>query len=133
MNPGKPDLTITPYQGYSMQPTLKPEDLILWRRHEPSLPIRVGDVVGYFVGNRLVAHRVLLVDIEQDTLVTRGDGNLFADPPVARDAVRYVGVAAWRGNRLIDLNSRRDLHRWVRPLARELRRVAGAGLRRLTF
>jgi signal peptidase I len=133
MTSNRSDLVVTPYRGASMEPTLKSGDLILWRRHEPSRPVRVGDVVGYFVRSRLVSHRVVLLDDEHEVLVTRGDGNLFADPPVTSDAVCYVAVAAWRGGRLVGLGFRRRLPGLARPVLRELRRVAGAGLRRLAF
>ena len=59
--------------GMSMEPNLSAGDMIVVR---PGT-YRVGDIVAYRAGDRLVVHRV--VGVADGRLVLRGDGNAAAD------------------------------------------------------
>lgn len=73
----------------SMEPALSVDDLVIVRESASYAP---GEVVVYQSGDILVIHRI--VDIDGDTLITRGDANSIADDPVSISAVKgkLVGV-----------------------------------------
>ena len=68
--------------GDSMYPIIRSDDYL---HVEPRLPIRRGDVVLTLAHRGLTAHRV--IEIEGDTLVTRGDNARENDAPVDRTRV----------------------------------------------
>lgn len=72
----------------SMEPTLHVNDLLVVRRSDQ---YNVGDIVVYQSGYELIVHRVIAAD--GDTLVTRGDANNAADPPIDVSAVKGVVAA----------------------------------------
>ena len=72
----------------SMEPTLHVNDLLVVRRADQ---YNVGDIVVYQSGYELIVHRVIAAD--GDTLVTRGDANNAADPPIDVSAVKGVVAA----------------------------------------
>lgn len=73
----------------SMEPALSVDDLVIVRESASYAP---GEIVVYQSGDILVIHRI--VDIDGDTLITRGDANSIADDPVSISAVKgkLVGV-----------------------------------------
>lgn len=68
----------------SMEPTLKPDDLIFVRVQDE---YEVGDVVVYQDGKHLTVHRLIALD--GDRAVTKGDANNVADDPIG--AERIIG------------------------------------------
>ncbi|MBN2839487.1 MAG: signal peptidase I [Coriobacteriia bacterium] len=78
-------------EGGSMQPSLFPGDLIVYRRigHQP---VR-GDLVVFRHDGALVVHRVVRVD-DDGSLTMRGDANQSSDTaPVDADDVRGTVLA----------------------------------------
>ena len=75
--------------GFSMEPTLSVDDLVIVREAEH---YEVGDVVVYQSGQSLVIHRI--VQIDETAVITKGDANNMEDSPVAVSEIkgRMVGV-----------------------------------------
>lgn len=69
----------------SMEPTLKVNDLLLVREKDQ---YEVGDIVVYQSGYELIVHRIVFMD--ENEVVTQGDANSVADPPIGREAVKGV-------------------------------------------
>lgn len=67
----------------SMEPTLQVNDLVIVHRQDS---YRTGDIVVFQTGSALVVHRI--VSMDGDTVVTKGDANDGADPPIATDAIK---------------------------------------------
>ena len=67
----------------SMEPNLSVDDLIFVHEEEQ---YGVGDVVVYQSGNSLIVHRIVVV--EGDILITQGDANNVADPPIEKSAIK---------------------------------------------
>jgi signal peptidase len=80
--------------GTSMEPSLSPGDLIVVR---PGT-YRVGEIVAYRAGGRLVVHRV--VEADDGRFVLRGDANGTVDPlrPTAAQVLGKVRIRVpWLG------------------------------------
>jgi signal peptidase len=60
----------------SMEPTIRIDDLILVAQQED---YQVDDIVVYQNGSMLVVHRI--IELQPDTVITRGDANNTADEP----------------------------------------------------
>lgn len=73
----------------SMEPTLRVNDVIIVREKDSYQP---GDIVVYQSGYELIVHRVISTDGQ--TLITQGDANNAADPPV--DISQVKGAVAVR-------------------------------------
>ena len=79
----------------SMEPTLSVDDLVIVKKAEEIEP---GDIVAYYDENgNKVMHRV--IDVEEDTITTKGDANNTADIPISKDKVcgKYVGKIKYLG------------------------------------
>ena len=80
----------------SMWPQLKEGDMVFIQGAQSKDTIAEGDVVVWRSTNNegFVIHRV--IELKEDTFITKGDGNFTADPPVGYD--QLVGKAlVWRG------------------------------------
>ena len=73
----------------SMEPEYKVGSLVFAKQSEPE-NIRPGDCITYTFGNSTVTHRVIAIDHEKKSCITKGDANEREDPPVNFD--RIVGV-----------------------------------------
>lgn len=69
----------------SMEPTLSVNDLIIIRRAED---YKVGDIVVYQRESDMIVHRIVDVDANGTTIVTRGDANTVDDPSIDVSSVR---------------------------------------------
>ena len=69
------------FVGGSMFPLLRTGDRIRVRRRDG--PPDVGDVVLYTAHGILILHRIVAIDRARQTVTTRGDSTLAADPTVA--------------------------------------------------
>lgn len=67
----------------SMEPTIMADDLIFVREEDD---YEADDIVVYQSGSMLVVHRVM--EIDEETVVTKGDANNTADSPVARTLIK---------------------------------------------
>lgn len=67
----------------SMEPAFSQGDLILVRQKDSYTQ---GDIVVYQDSGSLVVHRIL--EISSDTVITKGDANDAADPPIATSAIK---------------------------------------------
>lgn len=67
----------------SMEPELSVGDLIVVKKQET---YKENDVVVYQDGNMLVVHRI--IDIEEETMTTKGDANNTNDQPVSLELVK---------------------------------------------
>lgn len=67
----------------SMEPTLRVNDVIIVHEQDSYEP---GDIIVYQSGYELIVHRVIAVDGE--TVITQGDANNIADPPVSVSDVK---------------------------------------------
>lgn len=88
--------------GASMLPAIWPGDILEVHRVEAA-DLSLGDIVVFARENRLVVHRVLQVNREQDAVVviTRGDRSPRADEPVPADEVLGRVRTIQRGRRNI--------------------------------
>lgn len=84
-----------------MRPTLVAGDQLLCRRLTADDALTRGDLVGFFRGERLVVHRVVVV--ERSQVLTMADAAVFPDLPLSRDEVFCLVARAWRGRRALDL------------------------------
>lgn len=76
-------LSIVPSK--SMEPTLRPGDLVLVERYPDN--IEKGDIVVWCLAPlHCIVHRV--INISGDTITTKGDANPGPDPPVSVDRVK---------------------------------------------
>lgn len=71
----------------SMEPELRVNDLILVQKRDD---YQTGDVVVYQSYGSLIVHRIIAVTEEE--VVTQGDANPVADPPIERRAIKGVVV-----------------------------------------
>ena len=96
---GQAQLTYVNYTGSSMEPILKPGDLLQVLAHSGS-PVRRGDVIFYSCPSKNcnIVHRV--TDFDTRGIRTRGDNNAHIDPWVVslEQVVGYVAHAQ-RGQR----------------------------------
>jgi len=69
--------------GWSMLPTIWPNDTVVVERVEPG-SVSAGDIVLFSRDRRLFAHRVVAKasDARPDQFITQGDGMARPDPPV---------------------------------------------------
>ena len=61
--------------------------------------LKVGDVVAFRSGGIIITHRIVSIDQEHKTLITKGDANPSQDSPVPFTSVvgKVVGVNHWMG------------------------------------
>lgn len=67
----------------SMEPTIRIDDLILVAQQED---YQVDDIVVYQNGSMLVVHRI--IELQPDTVITRGDANNAPDAPVRKEMIK---------------------------------------------
>ncbi len=73
----------------SMEPELSVNDLVIIRETDE---VQVGDIIVFQSGEILVIHRV--IEIDEDTIITKGDANNMADSPITKTDIK--GVLAWQ-------------------------------------
>ena len=73
----------------SMEPTFSKGALLLVKEETD---IEVGNIVVYQSGNELIVHRI--VELDDDTVITRGDANNVDDSPFPRSEIKGV-VVTW--------------------------------------
>ncbi len=73
----------------SMEPQLSVNDLVIIREIDE---VQVGDIVVFQSGEILVIHRV--IEIDKDTIITKGDANNMADSPITKADIK--GVLVWQ-------------------------------------
>lgn len=61
----------------SMEPTIDTNDLIIVKKTND---YQVNDTIVYQLGNSLIVHRI--INIEEDTIITKGDANNTEDSPI---------------------------------------------------
>lgn len=71
--------------GSSMWPTLHKGDLVLLKGVDDVEDLQVGDIIAFRQERGFSIHRI--VNMEGETITTRGDGNFAEDPPTTIDAV----------------------------------------------
>jgi len=69
----------------SMWPALKKGDLIFIKGIENKDEIKIGDIVVYKNSKGFTVHRV--IEINEDTIVTRGDANNVNDTPISYEEI----------------------------------------------
>ncbi len=67
----------------SMEPEISVDDLAVIVKTKD---VAVGDVVLFQAGNSTVLHRV--VEVQGDTVITKGDANNAADAPISRNDIK---------------------------------------------
>ena len=72
----------------SMEPAMYTGDLIIVSENQP---YEENDVVVFQSGNSLVVHRI--VEMDENTVTTKGDANNTADAPVDKTAVKGTVIA----------------------------------------
>lgn len=90
------ELVLAVVEGTSMEPLLQTGDVVFVVKVNPQ-DLKPGDVIVYVKrGGVYVIHRVLEVrrNTNPPMIVTKGDNNLFADPPIRADQVvgKVVGL-----------------------------------------
>ena len=73
----------------SMEPALSVGDLLIVREQES---YEIGDIVVYQNGNMPVVHRIM--ELDEETVVTRGDANNTNDEPLPVTAIKGEVIAA---------------------------------------
>ncbi|MBR2310751.1 MAG: signal peptidase I [Oscillospiraceae bacterium] len=76
----------------SMEPTIMVDDLIVVKKTES---FEIGDIVVFQNGNLLVVHRI--VDMDEQTVTTRGDANNAEDTPISSIYIKGKVVGHVRG------------------------------------
>ncbi len=83
----------------SMEPELKINDFVIVRKAKN---VKVGDIVTYRKNNKTdeTIHRI--VEIDGDTVITKGDANNSVDPVVRKNEITgiYIGKIKYLGNLL---------------------------------
>lgn len=64
----------------SMEPAIKAGSVIYVRAYQEDEEVLPGDIVSFFTGEVMVIHRIVSVDQEEKTAVTKGDANQVCDP-----------------------------------------------------
>jgi signal peptidase len=88
----------------SMLPVFARGSVVIVQRVQGSVDIRIGDIIQYKAGNKMITHRVVDMRPADDgsgrrVFTTKGDNNRSQDPPVdqshvvgvIRSAVPYIG------------------------------------------
>ena len=83
----------------SMWPTLKKNDLVLIKGIQGKEDIKKGDIVVYINPKGFTIHRV--IELRENTLVTKGDANNVADAPVKYKEI--IGKALTYKGKIIKL------------------------------
>ena len=125
-------------RGSSMGATL-PDQVKVRIACRPEPEYQPGDVVAYWWGDSLVAHRVVGRGRRARTrgfYLTRGDGHLLSDPAVSADAILGLVSAWFDGKRWLPVSTTpaRGLRRWTIRIEQSLlelhphltRRIAAA-------
>ncbi len=89
-----------PVFGLSMFPLYFPGDEVRIKQKD-SLLLKVGDVVVFQGMNKLILHRLVFVDLEQNVAVTKGDGLKLSDKPVSLESIKGVVIKHTRKGRNI--------------------------------
>lgn len=76
----------------SMEPAVSVDDLVVIKA---GTDYAVGDVVAYNDGYATILHRI--VELDENSAVTKGDANNVADEPISRTAIIGKMVAKWNG------------------------------------
>jgi signal peptidase I len=72
----------------SMEPAIKAGSVIYVSQYREGETISPGDIVSFQTGDAKVTHRVVAVDTEQGSVITKGDANKTRDSqPVTFDAI----------------------------------------------
>ena len=72
----------------SMEPAIKAGSVIYVSQYREDETISPGDIVSFQTGDAKVTHRVVAVDTEQGSVITKGDANKTRDSqPVTFDAI----------------------------------------------
>ena len=72
----------------SMEPAIMPGSVIYVSQYREEETISPGDIVSFQTGDAKVTHRVVAVDTEQGSVITKGDANKTRDSqPVTFDAI----------------------------------------------
>ncbi|MCI9595047.1 MAG: signal peptidase I [Lachnospiraceae bacterium] len=64
----------------SMEPTIKAGSVIYVRAYQEDEQVSPGDIISFTTGEVMVTHRVVSVNQEEKTAVTKGDANQVCDP-----------------------------------------------------
>ncbi len=94
-----------PVYGLSMFPLYLPGDTVRVKYKNISNLIS-GDVVVFKVGNKLIMHRLLNVNLTKNQLLCKGDGLIFKDPIVNFTDYLGVVIAHYRRSRLLKPSKR---------------------------
>jgi len=95
----------TPVSSLSMKPALLPGDRLRWVESRPA-DLRFGDIILYFHGHDLVAHRFLFRRKKRGRtmLVCHGDALPYPDRPFAQEALLGRCIAVTRGEKTKAVN-----------------------------
>lgn len=63
----------------SMEPTIKVGSVIYVKAYDNDESISSGDIVSFHTGDVMVTHRIMSVNLENGTAITKGDGNEVCD------------------------------------------------------
>ena len=63
----------------SMEPTIKAGSVIYVKPYGDNESVSAGDIISFHTGNVIVTHRIMSVDFENGTVITKGDGNEVCD------------------------------------------------------
>lgn len=91
----KTDYPMASITSGSMWPALKKGDLILIKGVFGKEDIKIGDIIVFKNQKGLTIHRV--VEIKEDTVLTKGDANNVADSPVTYEEI--IGKALSLNNK----------------------------------
>lgn len=63
----------------SMEPTIKAGSVIYVKPYDDDESVSEGDIVSFHTGDVMVTHRIMSVNLENGTAVTKGDANEVCD------------------------------------------------------
>lgn len=64
----------------SMEPAISAGSVVYVSQYKPQEPISPGDIICFQTGEAMVTHRIVSIDLEEGTAITKGDGNQVSDP-----------------------------------------------------
>lgn len=121
--------TIHKTMGKSMYPTLSSGDYIITYLINDEFQFKQGDIVTYepslvyapMLESRYVTHRI--IELREDSLVTKGDNLKKADPPIKPFRIIGVAIASLDAESLVfsSLTEREDLLEIVKGVERTVR------------
>lgn len=95
--------------GFSMSPTINPDDKLIIRKIGSQHSIPLGSIVVFYQNDVMISHRLIFKTKRK--IVTKGDNVIFFDKPIQRE--RIIGEVIGTQNRNVYKNFHTSKSRYV--------------------